>query len=232
MRQGAAIRWVLALALAVCPVILAVVYALRDVPVPGVCSHLDWDPRFEAYVEETWWLGVLGQTVALAVLVTALSALRGAGGRKVDHAIALTGAAVILAVWTACLAGEELDQPWYLGLLLGLPAGALVWFVLHVAAGRSPTRLGAVLVVAWSFALPVLGLIVVGIAWEERYQALALIGAALPVAGATAWLAPQLGDDYDSRGWSALAFAAAFVGVLVIPGMVVFIRTLPSPLTC
>jgi hypothetical protein len=226
-------RQLLALTLVVAPVAFAAMYAVREVPGPAGCNTVDWDGTLANYRAAGWWLAGVGEFVALAVLVSALVALRGSGGRSVDLALAMVAAGAVHAVWVACLDGEGADQPWYLGLLIGVPVGAAVWFLLNVAAGGRDGLRGLALAVAWLFVLPVVvGGAVVAVAHEEDSLVPTLVAMALPFAALISRLAPRISGADNSAGWSALALAAAIVAVLVIPATGLFVVLLPGPQTC
>jgi hypothetical protein len=217
--DDAKLRYLFAALMVLAPLLLALVYGVvREVPPDYGCNDEKTESAvIEAYREGALWLIVAAETVALAALVMALRALRGASGPNVRFALYVVGGAFgVAAVAWLKSDNSDIGSALIAGVVTAMAAGGgLAW----VARDESPGRVAVRAALAAAALLPlgfVLGLV-------AYFGPLLLWVVLVVVTGAMlAWLAQHLGTD-ETGAWRALALTAVLVGVLVVPGETILI---------
>lgn len=228
--RNSTIRYALAGLMMGVPLVLAVVYGIvRDVPPSTSCGETDTGQGLvDDYRAGVWWLVAVAELVALAVLVAALRARRGGGWPERLVVAAVAGALGVAAGIGLALTVDLEDGGPALIVGLGVVGGA--GWLLSRAAGETRPKHASVTIAVTTVAL-------LASCWFLLLIAVYLTEVFLPVLGfatmgVLAWLASRLGRG-ETAAWRALAVAAAFVAVLLIPGeAVVIVSRGHGPIGC
>ena len=214
--RGVKLRYALTLLLFLVPEAIGIVWGgVRERPPSWDCGDVQTEQAaIDSYRAGLHWVIAAGEAVAIVVFMAAVRAATNLRDRELEWAVGAVAGAFGVAVGSALLSSDLTDDI-ALSFFAGLAVTLVLGLLLHVVArGRRPKHQFLVLVGA-AVGLLVVGWPLLGVAtYAPTLFGAVIVGAAFWLLG---WLFIRLGRG-DAEAWRALAIAAAFVAVVLIPG--------------